>query len=86
MNNTQPRTSLHEYIKTKYNVETTQLAQIYEKTLHKIAWQANYLIFNIRSSKAGLIPRSIWIKPPINTRRGYITEKTARQFQREWIT
>ena len=86
MNNSQQGISLREYIKTKHDAETARITWNHEKTLHKIARQTNHLIFNIRCSKAGLLPSSIQILPPIRTKRGYdIAEKAAGRFLRERI-
>ena len=67
MNTSQPRNSLCQYLETKYDAETTQLSQKYARTLHKLARCSNHLEFNIRCSKAGLLPKYLRIKPPIRT-------------------
>ena len=82
----QPRSSLKQYIRSKYGVEMCSTTQNYEKSLHGIARFKTHLIFSLRCKNEKLIPYNLRVKPLVKTRAGYrFAERSSCFYLRERI-
>ena len=82
----QLRMSLHSYLRERYSQPAQSLVKRFEKDLHKRARYSNHHIYALRCKDEGIVPPSLWIKPPIQTKNAFrIAEKASRAFLSERI-
>ena len=75
-----------QYLKNKYGKMTQLLVHEYGKEMDKLARYSNHLIFCLRCKNAGIIPRSLRIKPPVRKGKALmIAERTSRAFLNERV-
>ena len=57
------------------------MARRYTRTTEKIAAKKQHLTFSLRLKRYGLIPRSLYVRPLVNSREGReIAQRTSRRF------
>ena len=83
---TQSETSLKSYLRERYGVQTQKAVSTLGKELQRSARFSNHHHFNLRCYKTGIVPVSLRIKAPVNTRRAKeAAERASRVFVQERI-
>ena len=72
---------LRNYILSTYGKQLTVLATKYDRCMEKRAKFKNHVVFSARCKKANVVPPSLQISAPVDTRRGReIAARASRQF------
>ena len=77
---------MQNYLREKYGSPTQLLARKYERDLHRKTRYTNHHIFSLRCRDEKVIPVSLRIRPPLETKRAFkIAERASRAFLNERI-
>ncbi len=80
-------TGLFKVIRDNYGQRILGMVRKYLKLTKKMASLKQHLNFNLRMKRYGLIPRSLHVKPLVNTQEGRnIAKRTSRSFLLARIT
>ena len=78
--------SLKNYILTKYGETTQRTVTLYGKEMDRAARFANHHHFNLRCLKSDIVPPSLLLKTPVNTKRAKAaTVRASRIFLQERV-
>ena len=73
--------NIFSVIREDYDASLLKLARQYTRTTEKIAARKQHLTFSLRLKRYGLVPRSLWVRPLVNSREGWeIAQRTSRRF------
>ena len=76
--------SIKSVLKSSYGPKVVNLISRYERCRERTARFRNHVVFALRCKQEGIIPRSLDIRPPINTEQGRrIARRAGHQFLRE---
>ena len=74
------------FLRSTYGPRITSLISRYERNKEKTARFKNHLVFNLHCKTERILPKSLEIRPPINTSRGWdIARHASHQFLNERI-
>ena len=78
------RTSFKNLLRNKYGQSITTATTAYQRCVEKSARFRNHVAFTMKCKKEGIVPKSLYIRPPIDTERGRrITQNAERQLLNE---
>ena len=70
-----------QMIRKNYNLTLLGLARRHTRIAERIAAHRQHLAFNLRLKRYGLVPRSLWVRPLVDSQEGKdIARRTSRRF------
>ena len=67
----EPRLSLKEEIRFSYGAPTLDLFKGFNRCKERVGRFQNHILFNTRSKKENVLPKSLHVRPLVNTTNGH---------------